>query len=644
MNARVRIGAVAATVAALATAGVLASRGRGAGGFRPGDPLLLSDVVNATGDTTFDKAILAAATVGLGQSGRISLYPRSRVREALQLMRVDPDSAVSFELAQRVAERCQVNFVLGLRVDSDPAGYRLTARLGDVRSYRDVFETSFVASTPDGVIDRLDQVLRRTRRTLGESARDADRGAPLPLVTTPSLAALRSFAEGSSAWRAGEYQRAREFWERAIDLDTGFAMAYGALGSYEYYVHHREDGDRRFGAAFSRATRLTERERLQLLLNHLAFRGQLDSARVIGRAVANQFPSAESWYNYGSSLMRSKHQIEAIDALRRALAFDPRFREAWINLATAYKALGRQEEAIRAYRAAEALDSTALYRNNINHEFGATLVLAHRAAEAESVYRRMAAGPRIGDRALGLRSLGLLALWQGRIYEAVGDFQQALEATQQMNSLLSVARNRLWLSAAYRTANRPSDANSEVSRAIALTASPTFPPVMLALVAYACYQLDRSSDIDGLIVAMRARTSDDPGDRASLALGVALQQLVRQRPESALMQLRHAAEFSFPQIRMMLTAEAFRAADRPDSAKATLLRMLDDTGFGAEGQDEYIRVPLVLGDVLLELGDSVGAAARYQAFIDHWRAAPPDLPDLLTARSRLTSLTRVSRK
>jgi len=645
MTARIRIGVIAVIVVAVASAGVLASSRSRARGFGLGDPLLLADVANATGDSTFDKAMQVAATVGFGQSRRVSLYPRTRLRTTLQLMRVtNLDTTLSFELAQDVAERDRVRFVLGLWLDRDDAGYRLRARLADVQTFHDVFESEDTAPTRDDVIGQLDKVVRRTRRALGESSRDVgNHSAPLPLVTTSSLEALRSFAQGQSAWRAGEFARAAEFWERAIDLDTGFAMAYAALGNFQYYGHNRDAGEQRYAAALARATRLTERERLELLRNQAAFRGQPDSARGIARVVAERFPSADSWFNYGTNLMQAKHFPEAIDALQRALTFDSRFREAWVNIATTYQASRRDEDAIRAYRRAEALDSTVLYRNNINHEFGASLVAMNRMSEAESVYRRMAAGSRIGDRALGLRSLGLLALWQGRIYEAIGDFQQAVEATQQMNSVLSEVRNRIWLASAYRVSNRLADANTEVSRTIGLAASPFIPPVMLAVLAYACYQQDRRHDVDALVKSIYTRTSATPSDSASVAVGEAVRHLAMHHPDSALNRLRQAGEFNFPIIPMMLTAEALLAAGQRDSAKTVLLTVLDRSGFGAEGQDDFIRAPLLLGDVLLQLGDSAGAAKRYREFIERWRAAPPDIPDLATARTRLASLTQPRR-
>ena len=203
--------------------------------------------------------------------------------------------------------------------------------------------------------------------------RSAHQSAPLPLVTTSSLEALRSFAEGSAAWEAGDYRRAREFWARAVDLDTGFAMAYGALGNLEYYMLNRAAGERYYAAALSRASRLTEWERLQLLENQASYRGQPDSARVIGRAIAERFPSAASWYDYGTDLMRAAHYEEAIAALQQALALDSFYVFGWVNLATTYKALRRHEDAIRAYRRADAIDPEVLYRNNINHEYGLTL-------------------------------------------------------------------------------------------------------------------------------------------------------------------------------------------------------------------------------------------------------------------------------
>lgn len=95
--------------------------------------MLVADVADETGDTLFDQGILTAAYVALQQSGHLRLYPRTRLPAVYRLMQItNQDTALSYELAQEVAQRDQVRFVLGLRLLRDAAGYRVSARLTDV--------------------------------------------------------------------------------------------------------------------------------------------------------------------------------------------------------------------------------------------------------------------------------------------------------------------------------------------------------------------------------------------------------------------------------------------------------------------------------------------------------------------------------
>ena len=86
-------------------------------GFATGDVVLLADVANQTGDTLFDQGMLTAASVALEQSGRVRLYPRARLPLVYRLMRIaDRGTTLDYELAQDVAERDHVRWVLGLTV------------------------------------------------------------------------------------------------------------------------------------------------------------------------------------------------------------------------------------------------------------------------------------------------------------------------------------------------------------------------------------------------------------------------------------------------------------------------------------------------------------------------------------------------
>jgi len=314
--------ALAGVVAVLSVAAYLVERR--SVGFATGDAILVADVANRTGDTLFDQGMLTAASVALQQSGRARLYSRARLPAVYRLMKLPANGTpLDYELAQDVAERDHVRWVLGLSIGRSTDGYRVGARVTDVERHAEIADVSAAASTKGDVIGALDDVLLRVRRTLGES-RWALRGrhSPLPLVTTASLEALRSYAEGSAAWSALRFDHAQELWLRAADLDTGFAMAYGSLGDWYYYHHDRAKGEFYYEQAFKRSDRLSEWERLRLLENQATYRGNTDSSLVLSQMIAERFPSVTSWYNYGTDLMRAGRRAEAKASLHRALSFD----------------------------------------------------------------------------------------------------------------------------------------------------------------------------------------------------------------------------------------------------------------------------------------------------------------------------------
>jgi Tfp pilus assembly protein PilF len=609
----------------------------------PGDRLLLADVsvAAAAGDTTLGTALLAAATTALEPSRRVRLHPRARVPAVLRLMRLDDrGEPLTYELAREVAERDGARFVLGLWVDRAGGGYTVAARLADVPAGRDVAESRATAASADDLVGALGRALADVTRRVGEPARDgAAPPAPLPRVTTGSLEALRAYAAGARAWDGGDYPRARELWLRAVDLDTGFAMALGALGGLHYYTHDRAEGERYFGEALARAARLTPLEALRLRERRARFRGDVDSAAALSAAIAELHPSAEAWAAHGTNLMRRRAYAEAVVALGRSVALDSTRDAAWINLATTYLFLDRLPDALRAYERAGAADSTSIARGNVGVEYGGTLARVGRVAAAESVFRGMAESPRLPDRALGLRALGHLAAWQGRLDDAIEAFRRAVATTHQMKAPLSEGRNRLLLAAALRTAGRDAEANDELSRTLALAASPAFEPVMLALVAFACERHGRPADAAAVAESLRARVdSANPADRAAAAFADGVVHLARRRPDSALAALRRADGFPFPMPRLALLASAHEAAGRRDSARAAWRALIADRHFGVEGIDEALRAPLRLGDLLAQAGDTSGAAARYREVLTQWQAAPRDLPALAAARARLRAL------
>lgn len=558
----------------------------------PGALVVLADVENATGDTLFDASLTLAAAVSLQQSARIGLLPRSRITAALARAGIlGGDTLLNLQRAREAAVREGVRFVIAPRIAAEGNGYRLSAVLLDAATDRLTKETSALAEGRAGVLPALDQVLREVRMSLGDARRAPD--APmvgLPELTTPSLEALRSYAMGAQAWAESDYELAEELWHRAIDQDTGFAMAMGSLGSVKAYRHDRDSTRYFFARALARSSRLTEWERMHLEDSWAAARGDLDSAVVLSRRIAERFPHATSWYNYGTSLMQDRRCEEAVRAFRRALELDPRSYTTHINLATCSRRLNRSREALEHYEQGAAVLPSALLRGNVAFEFAMTLTDLGLRDSAARHLERLLNQTGLFERTLGHRGLGYLALAEGRFGEAEQQFEATVVIARQQKSPLGLVRGLLLLGLARLTASDSDAAGLAFQEMSAVIDSESIVPPMLALAGWG---LARSGhEAEAALVRARLRHGLDSAnveDRASEQLLAGVIALTNGAAASAQAALSAASAFPQPALVALLRASALETMGKPDSAAALRKMVSYLEVFGTETYFEWLR-------------------------------------------------------
>ena len=93
--------------------------------------------------------------------------------------------------------------------------------------------TEAQAGDQNHVLDALGKAASDIRSKLGESLKTIhDFDTPLPLATTSSLEALKAYSLAmKTAEGKGDDSAAVPWFQRAIQLDPKFAMAYAALGN-----------------------------------------------------------------------------------------------------------------------------------------------------------------------------------------------------------------------------------------------------------------------------------------------------------------------------------------------------------------------------------------------------------------------------
>ncbi len=307
--------------------------------FAERDWILVVDFKNETGESVFDRSLNTALTVSIGQSRYVNVFPRRRVRETLQRMKLDVNRTLDESLAREVALREGVAVMLAPAISRIGNRYALTAVLSDPQSGK-IFKSEITyADSTNEVLDALDRLTRKIRRSLGETlAAIARRSKPLVHVTTRSLEALRQYGVADQLKRQANFKEARSYYENALNIDSTFTTARAALGILHIEQAPYEKGfNRQVGIAMLkkavlRADSLTDVEKYGILAYYAQF-------------VENDLQKAADYH-------------------RTLLAIYPDLSNVHNNLAIVYRDLGEYDKAAQEFKTAIRLDPTLMLAYN----------------------------------------------------------------------------------------------------------------------------------------------------------------------------------------------------------------------------------------------------------------------------------------
>jgi serine/threonine-protein kinase len=244
---------------------------------------------------------------------------------------------------------------------------RLDARFYDTTTGEQVTASSVVGA-PDSILPLVESVTLELLQGLGAEQGLGDKGRSL---ISASLDAVRAFLEGEQAMRRSEWIEASEAFERALAIDSTFAMAAARLS--QAYGWRFSAGHSMVVEAAARANRMADqlppRERGLLELNHMFELGQVEAIDLARRLTARYPDDPELWFQLGETYyhlgdVASISDEERIQPLARALALDSALTTPIIHLVEVV-AEHRDMEAFdrytRLYLARDSTSSEALH-------------------------------------------------------------------------------------------------------------------------------------------------------------------------------------------------------------------------------------------------------------------------------------------
>lgn len=353
--------------------------------FAERDWVVVGDLRNLTGEKVLDDSLEQAFRISLEQSRYVNVLSDMKARDTLARMQRKPGTLMDRAVASEIALRDGVRAVILPTVSEVGGRVRFSAEIIDPHT-----QTTVYAESADGVgvgstLDSIDKVTVSLRGKLGEALASIEKDSvPLPQVTTKNLDALRAYALGQKAFGSSNYQDAQSYYQRAVQLDDRFALAYlGLLRAYNA-LNDLSGGLLYLRKAAQLRDYLPARDQLYLE----AWIAQVDAPGEVlekWRRMANLYPDYfPASANAGYASHEQNRFAEGVPFARRAAAAQYEFQ------ALAWDLLGQLELGLGNFAVAEQafLKAGAPQGSSAAMRLASTLAARGRFSDAERAWSR----------------------------------------------------------------------------------------------------------------------------------------------------------------------------------------------------------------------------------------------------------------
>jgi len=627
-------------VAAVALAAVLLIGGVWFFGFRhrtatltDKDTILVADFVNTTGDPVFDESLKQALSAQLRQSPFLDILSEDRVHDALRFMDKSPEERVTREIAREICERQGIKAMLIGSISGVGNHYVISLEALNAKTGDTIASDQADADGKDQVLKSLGLATSRLREKLGEtlsSIQDFD--APIEQVTTSSLEALRYYSLGLEQHSNGRYAKAIPFYERAVEVDPRFAIAFARMATCYNFMKQYESARAAASKAYEYRDRASEREKLYVSWNYYgAVIGDIDKAADALDVWKRTYP--RDWEPH--NLLAVRYTLtgpfdKAVEEASEATRLNPKEAKAHANLAIAFIGLNRFDEARQVLQNAlgQKLETDAMHVNLYHLAF----------------IRGDAAGAREQlDWAASTYTGYLAESWQAQAAEFHGQVAKADQLSQQAaewaqrNNLKEIAAQLLWQDAIRDATFRQCDkVPGLTTKALSLSRDLS----SLHQSANALAICNQAAAAQSLIDEMLKRFPQDSLlNSVSIPLIKAQLELARGNTIQAVQLLESARRYEvygdfWPQY---VRGQAYLKQGNGAQAATEFKGILDHRGWYPLSP-LYSLAHLQYARASALSGDNATARKAYQDFFDLWKEADSALPLLTEAHQEYDKL------
>jgi tetratricopeptide (TPR) repeat protein len=654
---------------------------------------------NQTGDPGYDylqKAIPNLLISDLEQTGGFYVATWERMHDLLDQMGQKGVDIIDRDLGFEICRREGIeSIVTGSFVKAGDT-FVTDVKVLDVETKKMLKSATSRGTGENSILDtQIDELGREISLGLGIARQELE-ATPLPIseLTTTSMEAYKYYLQGKEEIQNLDVLRAQQSLEKSVELDPQFAMAYLYLGETYFELGNLDAALEAYKTAKLHSEKTTEKERLhiEVIFAQWVERDTDKRFRLLKEWVAKYPKEKEAHYELGFYYRGRQRYDEALQEFQKALQLDHDMGGALNMLAYTYADIEDYEKALEIFeRYAEVmpgdpnpLDSMAeLYFKigkldeaiekynetlDINPNFGCESRLAYIYALKQDypeatrlIDRYIQRAPSAGIKAEGYIWSAVFRFIQGLREKAFDDLDRADEWADKAGNVprkASLNYTRGWMFYELGDWERSED---HLQKAFDVLLA-FFPDsknykiwyhICLGLVYAKQGKIDEAKSMLDKIKSIEAQMeASDVSTLTEFRYNWLRSEILSAEgsPDEAI-QIFEKIEYPLiPQLRVDpimiynmpflndFLARAYRKSGRLDDAIAEYERKVK---FDPQRDDRHLIHPkyyYLLAKLYEEKGDTAGAIANYERFLELWKDADPGLPEVEDTRKRLASL------
>ncbi len=605
--------------------------------------LVLGGFVNRTGDSVFDGTLQQGLSVQLEQSPQLRVLPEEQIRDTLRMMGRTALVELTPEVTREVCQRTDSTVALDGSISLIGSRYDLILRAVDCASGALLGSTEAQSPDKNRVLGAVSKLASDMRRKLGESLTSLRQyNTPLASATTPSMAALQCYTQGVQSEATDfDYKASLSWFQKAIELDPHFAMAYWALGDAYGAIGESNTAKLYVEKAFELREPVSQREKWLIEGGYYYYvLGDLTAARRSFELMAKVYPDSQYAHNSVADIVETLGEYDiGLAEYQQALRLPPRSSFLYRDVSNTYLLMDRVDDASAEVQSAHAAGLDA------NLAAMVYSIAFYRGDHSEMAKQVASAAGKPGIEHLVFALDADTAAYSGQLDKARRLSQRAAESAERVGQEESSAQYYATSAVREGLFGNSDQALRQATNARKYSGGRDL-DYGIALAATYSGNLNLAQALTG---AMAGKFPQDtivqcnylPALRARI-------ELMSLRPQPALDALVAAAPcelglpsysyYNWPNLYpVYVRGEAYLAAHRGAEAASEFKKILVHRGL-VLNEPIAALAHLQLGRAYVLSGDAVKGRASYEEFLQLWKDADPNIPVLNQAKAEYASL------